>query len=332
VKGLTKSMKRDLGIDFLKVVGLLCIILAHVNPPGILFQLRNFDVVLMILISAYLGTKSVKKNYSIFDYYFKRFKRLVIPTWVFLIFLFTLLYIFKPSFLTINKILDSLILNDGIGYVWVIRIYLIVAILIPICKIIVDRCNNNIIIISTIILYMAYELLYYFGFFNNPIILYLFAYIVPCYVLIIIANYIFDNKKTLFITGWINLVIFIIILYIIFKQTGEIESTQIQKYPFRIYYLSYALFVSSIFILTFKNEKIYNLFNNKIITFISSHSLWIYLWHILFIYVYSLIDISWIIKYILIIISSLLITIIQSSIVCALEGKISKKMLEIFKG
>ncbi len=42
---------RDTRIDFLRFVGLIMIIFAHVNPPAVLFQLRNFDVPLMVLIS-----------------------------------------------------------------------------------------------------------------------------------------------------------------------------------------------------------------------------------------------------------------------------------------
>ena len=70
-------------INFLKTIALLCIILAHVNPPTIVFQIRNFDVVLMMLISSYLGLIS-KKNYNYFSYILSRIKRLIIPTWIFL--------------------------------------------------------------------------------------------------------------------------------------------------------------------------------------------------------------------------------------------------------
>lgn len=47
-------MKRLKNIDVLKFIGLFCIILAHGFPPNIIFQIRNFDVVLMIMISTYL--------------------------------------------------------------------------------------------------------------------------------------------------------------------------------------------------------------------------------------------------------------------------------------
>ena len=45
-------------IDFLKLLGLFCIILAHVNPPAIIMQIRNFDVPLMVILSGFLASKS----------------------------------------------------------------------------------------------------------------------------------------------------------------------------------------------------------------------------------------------------------------------------------
>lgn len=74
---------REKYIDILKVIGLLGIVLAHVTPPVVVFQLRNFDVVLMILVSAYLGLKS-RKFEKLIPYLVKRFKRLVLPTYFFI--------------------------------------------------------------------------------------------------------------------------------------------------------------------------------------------------------------------------------------------------------
>ena len=81
-------MNRYLYIDKLKKLGLLLFFLAHVSPLVFLFQLRNFDVILMIIVSSILFFLS-RKKLSFGDYILKRFKRLVIPTWIFLtIFLF----------------------------------------------------------------------------------------------------------------------------------------------------------------------------------------------------------------------------------------------------
>lgn len=46
-------------IDFLKMLGLLCIMLAHVNPPQIIMQLRNFDVPFMVILSGMLAANSI---------------------------------------------------------------------------------------------------------------------------------------------------------------------------------------------------------------------------------------------------------------------------------
>ena len=55
-------MKRIPYLDFLKTIALICIILAHVAPPDSVFMLRNFDVVLMIVISAILGGGIVQEK------------------------------------------------------------------------------------------------------------------------------------------------------------------------------------------------------------------------------------------------------------------------------
>ena len=54
--------KRLLNIDILKFIGIICIIIAHTNPPKIIFQIRNFDVILMCIISILLFFNSNKKE------------------------------------------------------------------------------------------------------------------------------------------------------------------------------------------------------------------------------------------------------------------------------
>lgn len=79
-------MVRDKKIDILKAIGAILIILAHVSNSPLILQLRNFDVPLMVMISGYLAVDSLKKSESNMDYYRKRFIRLVVPTYIFLIF------------------------------------------------------------------------------------------------------------------------------------------------------------------------------------------------------------------------------------------------------
>ena len=118
---------RDTRLDILRGVGLLCIILAHVGPPVLVMQLRNFDVPLMVLVSgaSFSLSRTQKQDYN--RYLYSRFLRLVIPTWLFLAFFFGVT--FFASFLanrqfpfSVEEVLSSFALMSGIGYVWVIRV------------------------------------------------------------------------------------------------------------------------------------------------------------------------------------------------------------------
>lgn len=106
---------RKKNIDILKSIGLICIILAHVNPPKIIFQARNFDVVLMIIISSYLFFCSSSKidSFSAYiQYVWKRIKRLLFPTWIFLTLFFLLNTLFNIQTLNFKVILSSYLLGN----------------------------------------------------------------------------------------------------------------------------------------------------------------------------------------------------------------------------
>lgn len=87
-------------IDYLKVLGLLLVILAHVQAPDFIMQVRSFDVTLLVFISAYLASIR-NKNIGNMTYFTKRFKRLVFPTWIFLciFLLFNLYFYLDPQLL-----------------------------------------------------------------------------------------------------------------------------------------------------------------------------------------------------------------------------------------
>jgi fucose 4-O-acetylase-like acetyltransferase len=54
---------RDIRLDILKTIEILCIILAHSQPPLWIYQVRNFDVPLMVMVSGTLfAYSSNKKN------------------------------------------------------------------------------------------------------------------------------------------------------------------------------------------------------------------------------------------------------------------------------
>lgn len=125
----------NLGIDILKSIGIILIILAHMGIPKVLFQLRNFDVVLLVILSGFLSVKSYKSNQSFYKYIKKRFIRLIIPVWIFLTIFFGIFAISdigkEGETFCFNTIFRTYALIDGIGYVWIFRVYMLCAISVP---------------------------------------------------------------------------------------------------------------------------------------------------------------------------------------------------------
>ena len=322
-------------IDILKAIGLLCIILAHVTPPEPVMITRNFDVVLMILISAYLGISSTKKE-NYLAYVWKRFVRLVIPTWLFLLFFLPLakkLELFKITPLVVKHTfaLDN---YNTIGYVWVIRIYLIVALLVPICKYLINKGKDKLLLIITLILYISYEIACHYNLFVNRNIEYAFAYWIPCLLLIVMSYYFLkaDNKRLICYFIFFSLTC-LGIGYYLYHKTGVFPLIQTMKYPFRLYYLSYGLAASALLIIIFKNDKVSNFVSNKVLEFISKHSLWIYLWHVLIIYLFKKVEMVWYLRYLIVVAGAISITLVQTLIVKLLDKiKTPKFLTNILNG
>jgi fucose 4-O-acetylase-like acetyltransferase len=58
-----EKKQRVKSVDFLRFLGLSLIILAHVTPQGLVFQIRNFDVPLMVFISGVSFALAEKKEH-----------------------------------------------------------------------------------------------------------------------------------------------------------------------------------------------------------------------------------------------------------------------------
>lgn len=277
-------------IDFLKFIGLTGIILAHVGPPNWLFALRNFDVPLMVIVSSMLAEKSYIKykdtHNGFVTYWRKRFKRLVIPTWIFLAFYFVFELLCGILHEPYYYLTSFALTRYGIGYVWIILIYLYSAILIP-C---IDKIQNKSTALYLIICsYILYEFACFKELNTNKIIDSTIFYIIP-YGILTYLGYCYtsmSSKKKL------NIIIVTFISFIIcgifyWYVNGEPTTVQIAKYPPRLYYLSYGIACSCVLLYIFERFD-FKIHKNCLIKFISTNSLWIYLWHI---FVLKIIDLS----------------------------------------
>lgn len=294
---IPKIDTRDKRFDVLKAIGLLCIILAHVHPPEVIRQLRNFDVPLMVVISgALFGLSYSGKNISYLEYAKKRIKRLAVPTWTFLIIFYVVAYIVcmlvnYPFRFSVDTILSSFALIWGFGYVWIIRVFLLMALIAPFVFAMNKRLEYNHEYFGSILaIYALYEIFaYHYTFFGVPLldgfIEYVIMYAVPYGCMFALglrlpqlANRTIDLIAALFFVIFTMLAVINCDIYFVPIQTA--------KYPPMLYYLSYSVLVSML-LYRFVNTKYANVLKNDWLVFISSSSLWIYLWHVLIVYAWN---------------------------------------------
>lgn len=329
-------MDRDNGIDYLKLIGLTGIILAHVNAPAWIMMARSFDVPLMILLSSILARRSYKrfgKENNLCRYYFHRIKRLVVPVWLFLFIYFGVCFaIGDPYRGTLYYLYSFGFTRYGIGYVWIILIYLYVMLLIPMIDIHYPSAKTIIVIA---VLYGLYEISYFLGFsINNKLVDSTFYYIIPYGVLSYFGYYYTDfTKRTKYLIIVLSSLAFVIFDLYYYSIYGEFQLVSIAKYPPRLYYLSFGLACS--FILLLLSETLNNKhFNNSFVCFVGSHTMWIYLWHILALRLYTVFHLpeKWYIKFFIVYFGSIFFTMIINTILDIVEEKYNPSIFKYFRG
>lgn len=276
--------QRDLGIDFLRALGLLCIILAHVNPPYMLWQLRSFDVVMMVCISTISYTEYSKPQ-PYFKYIKGRIKRLLFPTWQYIILFGCVFYVISlitntPTPYPIKAIFIGLLTFHGIGYLWIIRVFLYNAFLNPMIKTInvLKRGGQICMVLSS---WMLYELLKCVvrstG--SSMILAVSEATILDfmAYGIIALCSYLlyhFTDKKLLLSIG------ILVVSVAVLSLNNHDFNPNSYKYPPGLLYTSWGLLVTACSFFAIRKISIKKL--PGIVQFISSNSLWIYFWHALF--------------------------------------------------
>lgn len=284
---------RDLNIDILRFIGTLLIILAHVGAPLFIHNLRTFDVVLLILLSGISLTRS--KSIKSYGRYLKsRVKKMVIPIYIVLtiIFLMNLLSYkllgISSEGVNLRAIVGSYLLLDGIGYVWVVRIFLVIAIVAPFFPYIVKNISFKKFLVNITLLYIGYIVM--ISVFKNTNLEFINVYVLQSipYILIAIIGYRIAIYKSevkkmllLFLGG-------LLLAFSINYSLNLSILPDFYKYPPQHLYLFYGLFVSlsMYFILEKYNSKL-KVLDNKFLRYVSVNSFEIYVYHILAIFIYN---------------------------------------------
>jgi hypothetical protein len=296
------SLPRDSKIDLLRFLGLSAIVLAHVQPPRLLFQLRNFDVPLMVLVSGAAFGVSSSRELDYRSYLSKRIRRLLIPVWIFLTIVFCLQLCASEASVSTSRlsakiILGSYLLTGGIGYVWIFRVFLLVALLAPV----IDQANRK---VSS---HLAFFLLVYVAYIFYAVALVLAGHLRWLFLAKMVGLTVFYAwpyslvfavglrlpslpRKGVLWLGVLNGTVFLVLGVSHYLEAGRIVGTQLYKYPPSAYYLSYALCACCVAWRVGETASgwLTNSCLSRIVKFTGSNSDWVYLWHIPFLGIVTL--------------------------------------------
>lgn len=279
--------ERDSYIDGLRTLGLLLIVLAHIHAPALLFRFRAFDVPLMVFVSGLC----VKFRGGVLTYVIKRFKRLYFPVAQFLTLFFGValvsLFITGTYRFTGEQVAGSyLLLNEpSIGYVWIMRVFLLMALVAPWLDRVCRKWGHGKSIVLLLSLWAITEgcVDYLLPAISNDVareIVTLFLPYTTGYATLLVLGFIV-KEHTFAANKWL----FLLLVGLFVGAWAHEDWTFIpanSKYPPHGVYLTYGLLCS--FILWYLKPLLHRLSTHRAVAFISRNSMWLYLWHIVPVY------------------------------------------------
>ena len=330
---------RDNNIDLIRAIGLSLIILAHVSPPMVVLNVRTFDVPLMVFVSG-LTCYGKGISYS-WKYLYHRFSRLVFPVWIFLTIYFTPMLLLKMAGIVLGlnakHIWGSFLLLDGIGYVWIIRVFLLIALITPLLVKFNNVIRNQYVFTIVFSLSLCCHLLMTYlrigsgvGVINNCL-----YYAMGYGFLFLLGVRIkgFTKKGGL---------VFLMAMVTLFVGQTIVDIRQMEwakpiilhindfKYPPTNVFILYGLVMSVVvyaIVYLKRRERL-----NPLVHFIGCNSIWIYLWHIPIVAVTAKMDMVWWARFFIVYMGALAMYYIQLFFVKVLENKKEYRILKYLKG
>ena len=309
----TNKPTRDSVIDYLRIIGIFLAILAHCHIPDYAFEIREFDVSMLVMISgiSYLLSYQRHAQEKWFTYAWRRFKRLVLPVWAFLCIYFLFFYfVFHDSF-SISMIWKSFALTQsGIMFVWIFRVFFTTALLNPFLRRLSDRLTINWLILLLPVFFLLNDFLFLmvttiFPGLIGKLFSYLISYTVG-YALLSLTGMCLYRAKTM--RRWIlftEFFFFWLICALLFRG----GSMQAFKNPPQLYYVSYGIWMTCA-LYGLGKTSIGKIPTHPAAAFLSKQAMTIYLMHILFYYILEQVpfiaSLHWPLFYLVLLLSSVL--------------------------
>ena len=276
-EGQTKQ--RNCTIDLLRVIGLVLVISAHCGFSSWFTNARDFDVILLMFVSGVSFALSHPPDLSYRDYVKKRFRKLILPVWVFLTGFFLFFRVLGKTF-TLREMAESyLLLAGGVLFVWVYRVFFTSALLNPFLLRLRDRRNAHILSLCTVLLLAFNDLISVFVFSKlgtaGKLLQYLFTYTIA-YGLVSFAGIVFEKAER---KDRIRIGILYAMAFVFAGALMRFPKFYDCKYPPMLYYCAYGIAWSALLFLGFERFSVSGILRS-LITWISVHTMDIFMWHI----------------------------------------------------
>lgn len=282
---------RNVHIDVLRFIGISCIILAHVAAPNWIYQWRTFDVPLMVFVSGLVLANKTRID-SVVKYWIKRSKRLLIPVYLFLLLYIGGTYLFSVANgtnmpFTDSQIIESFFLLEGIGYVWIIRVFLLIAILAPLyIRLALDVHKKYIFFMLIILFSLIPDAAIHLGFANESFILREYILYAIGYGAVFLVGLKSASKQIW--DGWRELLgyvcIFILLCVCCLYRNGSLPLLSVYKFPPQSLFILYGVIVSWLLWNVVRLFSFSDGMLKSFILFVGQNTIWIYLFHIPFVY------------------------------------------------
>jgi peptidoglycan/LPS O-acetylase OafA/YrhL len=282
-------MNRDKNIDNLRGLAILAIIIIHATSYFLKDKIAFFiwdslqwAVPVFLFCSFYLYYSKVKEfdKKTVIPYLKKRFNRLIIPYYIFLLAYFPLIYFFEAHKFNLSYIVSNIFLYGGLNLNWVPLLFVYFSFLMPLLLILKKKkaCFNvwGFLAIVSSIVFIFYSP------FNYRATMWLPWSLLAFFTIFFIK--IERNWKVLFSYGLAFLATFILVKFIEIK-IGHNLTHYGNKYPPTLFHLSYGI-VSTIILFWLSKKNIFTFLNfDKLLYFLSVNSYKLFFIHLLVIFI-----------------------------------------------
>lgn len=290
--GPGSATQRDTSLDLLRVVGILVIFLVHGRPPGWVVQAVGFAVVLLVLASG-MSHRLLLERQGLRPtaFLWRRLSRLVLPVWLFLAvyaagtWLVTLA-LDRPFPWSREELLETAFLGDGFGYVWIFRIYALLALLtlplLALARRVASPLRWGALGLGVLVAMefvspwaLAHDLSE-----SGEEWLRLVVLAAPAYAALFAHGLRLHEwgRRGLLGAALLGLLLFAGFTAWAMARPEGYQPPRAFKYPPRLYYLSWGLVVSHLLVLL--RHPLARRVPKAPVVWLSRNSMWVYLWHI----------------------------------------------------